>query len=141
MLHQVRKTYAKTLYTMNIHLNMHLDILKKRTDISNLIHMSQSTVLTCLHISIYIYIYTFNIYSLCNKKGKVLFVIQYNFNVAVSSPLESVNANHTLLPSSPSPTVKVTESRTDTNLKPTMEAGCTSVKEKLWKNFLYNAYM
>ena len=42
------------------------------------------------------YIHTFNVYSLCNKKGKVSFVIQYNFNFAVSSPLESVNANHIL---------------------------------------------
>ena len=70
-----------------------------------------------------------------------MFVIQYNFNVAVSSPPESVNANHTLLPSSPSATVKVTESRTDTNLKPAMEADATSSKEKLWKNFIYNAFM
>ena len=51
-----------------------------------------------------IYIHIFYIYSLCNKKGKVLFVIQYNFNFAVSSPIETVNANHTLLPSAPSST-------------------------------------
>ena len=36
MLHQVRQMYAKTLYTMNLHLNMHLDILKKWTDISQI---------------------------------------------------------------------------------------------------------
>ena len=60
-----------------------------------------------------------------------MFVIQYNCNVAVSSPLEYVNANHTLLPSSPALTVKVTESRTDTNLKPAMAADATSGKEKL----------
>ena len=70
-----------------------------------------------------------------------MFVIQYNFNVVVSSLLEFVNANHTLLPSSHSPTVKVTESRTDTNLKPAMEADATLGKEKLWKNFKYNAFM
>ena len=29
MLHQVRKSYTKTLYTMNLYLHMHLDILKK----------------------------------------------------------------------------------------------------------------
>ena len=70
-----------------------------------------------------------------------MFVLQYNFNAPVSSPLESVNANHTLLPSSPSPTVKVTENTTDTNLKPAMEADAASGKKKLWKNFIYNAYM
>ena len=29
MLHEVRKTYAKTLYTMDLHLHMHFDILNK----------------------------------------------------------------------------------------------------------------
>ena len=29
MPHHVRKTDIKTLYTMNLHLNVHLDILKK----------------------------------------------------------------------------------------------------------------
>ena len=49
----------------------------------------------------------------------------------MSSPLEFVNANHILLPPSPAATVKVTESRTDTNLKPPMVADATSGKEKL----------
>ena len=31
------------------------------------------------------------------KKGKVLFVMQYQFNVSVSSPLESINTNCTSL--------------------------------------------
>ena len=46
-----------------------------------------------------------------------------------------------LLPSSPALTVKVTESRTDTNLKPAKAADATSGKEKLWKNFIYNAFL
>ena len=29
MLYQVIKSYTNTLYTMNLHLHMHLDILKK----------------------------------------------------------------------------------------------------------------
>ena len=70
------------------------------------------------------------------KKGKVLFVIQYQFNVSVSSPLASINTNCTLLVSSSSPTVKVTESTTDINSKPGMKADTTSGKEKLWKNFM-----
>ena len=73
---------------------------------------------------------TFCIYIIC-KKGKVLFVIQYQFNVSVSSPLASINTNCTLLTSSSSPTVKVTESTTDTNLKSAMEADATSGKKKL----------
>ena len=63
------------------------------------------------------------------KKGKVLFVIQYQFNVSVSSPLASINTNCTLLASSSSPTVKVTESTADTNSKPEMEADATSGKK------------
>ena len=59
----------------------------------------------------------------------------------MSSPLESVNANHTLLPSSPSLTVKVTESRTDTNLKPALEGDATSGKEKLWENYIQCIYV
>ena len=59
----------------------------------------------------------------------------------MSSLLECVNANHTLLPSSPAPTVKVTESRTDTNLKTAMAADAASGKEKLWENFIYNAFL
>ena len=82
----------------------------------------------------------FHIYIICNKKGKVLFVIQYNFNVLVSSPLASINKNYTLLASSSSPNVKVTESKPDTNLKPAMEADVTSGKKNLCKNFIYNEF-
>ena len=68
---------------------------------------------------------TFHIYIICNKKGKVLFIIQYKFNVSVSSSLASINTNCTLLASSSSPTVKVTASTTDTSSKPAMEADAT----------------
>ena len=43
MLHQVRKSYGKTLYTMHLCENMHLDIFKKWKDISEI---SKSIVLT-----------------------------------------------------------------------------------------------
>ena len=67
------------------------------------------------------------------KEGKVLFVIQYQFNVLVSSPLASINTNCTLLASSSSSPVKVTESTNDSNLKPGMKAYTTSGKEKFMK--------
>ena len=67
-----------------------------------------------------------------------MFVIQYNFNVLVSSPLESVTTNPTVLASSSSPTVKVTETTTHTNSKLAMEADATSGKTNICKNFIYN---
>ena len=39
------------------------------------------------------------------KQGKVLFVIQYQCNVSVSSPLTSINTNSTLLASASSLTM------------------------------------
>ena len=39
-----KKTYIKTLYAMNLHLNMHLDILKKWKE------MSKNIVITYSHI-------------------------------------------------------------------------------------------
>ena len=67
-----------------------------------------------------------------------MFVIQCKFNVSVTSPLASINTNYTLLASSSSTTVKVTESTTDTNLKTAMEADTTSGKKNLYKNCIYN---
>ena len=69
-----------------------------------------------------------------------MFVIQYKLNVSASSPLASINKNYTLFTSSSSTTVKVTESRTDTNLKPAMETDATSGKKKLIQNFIYNEF-
>ena len=80
----------------------------------------------------------FHTYIICNKKGKVLFVIQYKFSVSVSSPLAYINTNYTLVASLSSPTMKVTESTTDTNSKSAMEADATSSKKFLCKNFIYN---
>ena len=82
----------------------------------------------------------FHICCICNKKGKVLCVIQYKFNVSVSSPLESINTNYTLLASSSSTSVKGTGSTSDTNIKAPMEADATSGKKMLYKNFIYNEF-
>ena len=93
-------------------------------------------VLTYLHI--WIYMNRFHIYSICNKKGKVLCVIQYKFNASASSPLAYINTNYTLLAASSWTPMKVTESTSDTNLKPAMEADATSGKKNLYKNFINN---
>ena len=66
-------------------------------------------------------------YNRCNKKGKVLCVIQYKFNVLVNSPLASINTNYTLLATSSS------TSTNDTNVKAAIEADATSGKKKLYK--------
>ena len=70
-----------------------------------------------------------------------MFVIQYQFNVSVGSPLASINTNCNLLASTSSPTAKVTLTTTDINSRPGMKADATSGKEKLWKNFIYNAFL
>ena len=57
------------------------------------------------------------------------------------SPLESVTADPTVLASSPSPTVAVTETTTHTNSKPAMEADATSGKKNFCKDFIYNEFM
>ena len=82
----------------------------------------------------------FHIYSICNKKGKVLCIIQYKLNVSVTSPLAYINTNYTLLASSSSTTVQVTESTSDTNVKPAMEEDATLGKKNLYKNFIYNEF-
>ena len=78
----------------------------------------------------------YHIYSICNKKGKVLCLTQYKFNVLVSSPLASINTNYTLLASSFSTSVQGTESTSDTNMKAALEADATSDK-KSYINTLY----
>ena len=82
----------------------------------------------------------FHTYNRCNKKGKVMCVIQYKFNVLVNSPLASINTNYTLLAASSSTTVKGTGSTNDTNVKAAIEADATSGKKKLYKNFIYNEF-
>ena len=67
-------------------------------------------------------------------------VIQYKFNILVSSSLEYFNTNYTLLASSSSTSVKGTESTSDTNVKAAIEADGTSGKKKLYKNLIYNEF-
>ena len=82
----------------------------------------------------------FHTYNRCNKKVKVLSVIQYKFNVLVNSPLASINTNYTLLATSSSTSVKGTDSRNDTNVKAAIETDAISGKKKLYKNFIYNEF-
>ena len=58
---------------------------------------------------------------------------QYKFNILVSSPLASINTNYILLASSPSTSVKGTESTIDTNVKAAIATDATSGKKKLYK--------
>ena len=57
--------------------------------------MSNRRVIPYLHICIYMK--RLHIYSICDKKGKVLCQIQYELNVLVNMPLVSINTNYTLL--------------------------------------------
>ena len=82
----------------------------------------------------------FHTYNRCNKKGKVLCVIQYKFNVLVNSPLAYINTNYTFLATSSSTNVHVTESRSVINMKPVIEEDATSGKKNLYKNFIYNEF-
>ena len=79
-------------------------------------------------------------YSICDKKGKVLCVIQYKFHVLVNSPLASINTNYTLLASSSSTSITWTDSTSNTNMKAAMAADATSGKKKLYKNLIYNEF-
>ena len=70
-----------------------------------------------------------------------MFVIQYQCNVSVNSPLTSFNTNSTLLASSSSLTMTPTEMTSDVILKSRMKADGTSGREKLLKNFIYDAFV
>ena len=75
----------------------------------------------------------FHTYSRCNKKGKVLCVIQYKFNILLNSPLASIRTNYTLLAASSSTSVTLTDSTSDTNMKAAMEADATLGKKSYTK--------
>ena len=86
----------------------------------------------------HIYINRLHTYNRCNKKVKVLCVIQCKFNVLVNSPLASINTNSTLLATSSSTCVKGTESTNDSHVKAAIETDATSGKKMLYKNFIHN---
>ena len=67
--------------------------------------------------------------------------MEYQCNVSVSSPLTSINTNSTLLASSSSPTMTLTEMTSDMVLKSGMKEDVTSGREKLLKNFIYNTFV
>ena len=64
-------------------------------------------------------------------------IIQYKFNVSVTSPLAYINTNYTLLASSSSTHVEVTESTGVTKMKPAIEEVATSGKKKTYIKTLY----
>ena len=74
------------------------------------------------------------------KKGKLLCVIQYKFNVLVNTPLASINTNYTLSASSSSTRITWSDGTSDTNVKGAMATDATSGKKKLYKNFIYNEF-
>ena len=78
----------------------------------------------------------FHIYSICDK-GKVLCIIQYTFNVSVTSPLAYINTNYTLYAPSSLTNVQVTESTSVTNMKPAIEEDATSGKKTNEFTFKY----
>ena len=51
-----------------------------------------------------------------------------------------MNTNYTLLALSSATSVKDTESRSDRNMKASMEEDDTSGKKKLYKNLIYNEF-
>ena len=66
------------------------------------------------------------------KEGKVLFVIQYHCNVSLSSNLLLVVL---------SPNMIVQEKTSDTTLETSIIEDDISGREKLFKNFIYNAFV
>ena len=88
----------------------------------------------------HIHINRLHIYSICDKKCKVLCVILYNFNVLVNAQLASINTNYTLLATSSSTSITLTYGTTDTNVKDAMAADAASGKKKLYKNFQYSEF-
>ena len=86
------------------------------------------------------YINRYNRYHICNKKVKILCVIQYKCNVFMNSQLACINTNSTLLGTSPSTCVKGTDSTKNLDVKAARETDTTSGKKKLYKNFIYNEF-
>ena len=82
----------------------------------------------------------FRTYSIFNKKGKVLCIIQYKFSILVNSPLASINTNYTLLAVSSSMSITQTDSTSDTSVEAAMEVDATSGKKMLYKNSIYNEF-
>ena len=78
MLHQVNNSYEKTLD------RIHVSKISMCTTVKELQHISQ--------IDEYKWIHVIAIYHIKNQ-GKLLFVIQYQWNVSVSLPLASINTN------------------------------------------------
>ena len=72
------------------------------------------------------------------KQSKIYFLIEYQCNVWVNTPQIYINTKSTLLGSSCSATVTLTETTSDTIYQSGMTADATSGREKLFKNFTKN---
>ena len=81
-----------------------------------------------------------HIYSRCDKKGKVLYLIQYEFNVVVNTLVVSINTNYTLLASSSSTTITSKDCTSDRKMKDGMAGDATSGRKMLYKNFIYSEF-
>ena len=68
------------------------------------------------------------------KQCKIYFLIEYHCNVRVNSPWIYINTKSTLLGSSCSATVTLTETTSDTICQSGMTADATSGRETLFKN-------
>ena len=58
----------------------------------------------------------------------------------VSTPLEYINTNYTLLAPSSARSVTATESRCERNMKDDLEEDDTAGKKNLYKKLIYNAF-
>ena len=116
-----REELWKTLYRMHVCENIHLDICKK---IGRYVK------------DIWIYMDTYYRYIWYEKQGKLFFVIQYQYNAWVNSPWIYINTNSTLLGSSSSLTMTLTETTSDMICKNGMTADATSGRENILKNFI-----
>ena len=90
---------------------------------------------------IWIYMNTCYRYIWYEKQSKIYFVIQYQCNVWVNSPQIYINTKSTLLGSSCSPTMTLTETTSDTICKSGMTADATSGREKLFWKTLHRMHL
>ena len=132
--------HGTQMWINSIQVLYHVRYLKLNTYLKNY----NSDILTYMNIyeyMSYIYMNTCQTYIWYEKQGKVLFVIQCQCNVSGNSPLKSINTNSTLWASSSSLTLTPKEMTSDVILKSGMKADTTSCREKLLKNFIYNAFV
>ena len=127
MLHHVENSYEKTLYRIYVcKISMCTYVKKIETYIKDR----------------WIYMNTCYNYISYEKQGKVLFVIQYQCNVSVNSPWASINTNFYFITCSILTNYDSNRKKTtDTTLESGITEDATSGRERLFKNFIYNAFV